>query len=113
MFFKQRESKSGSDHLADSEIIDTVLTKVSKNPYDANNTYRLARTPFIKLNAQRKFPVETVSIDKLAEIRVRKQFDLGLNSKTVRFLLFHGQGLFGKPDFTDSPTSPRGSGWSS
>ena len=72
---------------ADSEIIDTVLTKVSKRTLyaDANNTYRLARRlPFIKLNAQRKFPVEImVSIDKLAEIRVHGGSNLtsaGLNS---------------------------------
>ena len=72
---------------ADSEIIDTVLTKVSKRTLyvDANNTYRLARRlPFIKLNAQRKFPVEImISIDKLSEIRVHGASNLtsvGLNS---------------------------------
>ncbi len=75
---------------ADSEIIDTVLTKVSKRTLyvDANNTYRLARRlPFIKLNAQRKFPVEImVSIDKLAEIRVHGGSNLtsaGLNSDNL------------------------------
>ena len=73
--------------FADSEIIDTVLTKVSKRTLyaDANNTYRLARRlPFIKLNAQRKFPVEImISIDKLSEIRVHGASNLtsvGLNS---------------------------------
>jgi len=72
---------------ADSEIIDSVRTRVSKRTLyvDANNTYRLARRlPFLKLNAQRKFPVEImISIDKLTEIRVHGGSNLtstGLNS---------------------------------
>jgi hypothetical protein len=72
---------------ADSEVIDSVLTRVSKRTLyvDANNTYRLARRlPFVKLNAQRKFPVEImISIDKLTEIRVLGGSNLtseGLNS---------------------------------
>ena len=59
---------------ADSEIIDSVITRVrDKTLYvEANNTYELARRlPFLKLNAKRKFPVEIiVSIDRLKEIRV-------------------------------------------
>ena len=76
---------------ADSEIIDTVLTKVSKRTLyvDANNTYQLARRlPFIKLNAQRKFVEIIVSIDKLTEIRVHGGSNLtsaGLNSTNCPF----------------------------
>ena len=59
---------------ADSEIIDSVITRVrDKTLYvEANNTYELARRlPFLKLNAKRRFPVEIiVSIDRLKEIRV-------------------------------------------
>lgn len=59
---------------ADSEIIDSVITKVrDKTLYvEANNTYELTRRlPFLKLNAKRSFPVEIiVSIDRLKEIRV-------------------------------------------
>jgi len=68
---------------ADSEIIDSVVTKVSKRTLyiDANNTYQLARRlPFVKLNAQRKFPVEImISIDKLSEIRVHGGSNLTSN----------------------------------
>jgi hypothetical protein len=59
---------------ADSEIIDSVITRVrGKTLYlEANNTFELARRlPFLKLNAKRRFPVEiVVSIDRLKEIRV-------------------------------------------
>jgi hypothetical protein len=72
---------------ADSEIIDSVITRVrDKTLYlEANNTYELARRlPFLKLNAKRKFPVEIiVSIDKLKEIRVHGASNLtstGLSS---------------------------------
>ena len=60
--------------FADSEIIDSVYTKVrSKTLYiDANNTYSLARRiPFIRINAERKYPVEIiVSTENLKEIRL-------------------------------------------
>lgn len=59
---------------ADSEIIDSVITRVrGKTLYlEANNTFELVRRlPFLKLNAKRRFPVEiVVSIDRLKEIRV-------------------------------------------
>lgn len=75
---------------ADSEIIDSVLTKVSQRTLyvDANNTYRLSRRlPFLKLDARRKFPVEImISIDELEEIRVHGGSNLtsvGLNSEKL------------------------------
>lgn len=59
---------------ADSEIIGSVQTRVSQKTLliDANNTFNLARRlPFIRLNAERKFPVEIIiSIGKLQEIRL-------------------------------------------
>jgi len=75
---------------ADSEIIDSVITRVrDKTLYlEANNTYELARRlPFLKLNAKRKFPVEIiVSIDRLKEIRVHGASNLtstGLSSENL------------------------------
>jgi len=74
VFLKKGKRNRETTVYADSEIIDSVITKVSKRTLyvDANNTYQLARRlPFVKLNARRKFPVEImVSIDKLKEIRV-------------------------------------------
>ena len=77
---------------ADSEIIGTVLTKVSKEPFRGCQQHLSAcpQAPFIKLNAQRKFPVEIiVSIDKLTEIRVHGGSNLtsaGLNSDKLSVL---------------------------
>lgn len=74
VFLKKGKRNREAMIYADSEIIDSVVTKVSKRTLyiDANNTFQLARRiPFVKLNAQRKFPVEImVSIDKISEIRV-------------------------------------------
>ena len=68
---------------ADSEIIDSVITRVrDKTLYvEANNTYEIARRlPFLKLSAKRKFPVEViVSIDRLREIRVHGASNLTSN----------------------------------
>ncbi len=59
---------------ADSEIINSVIVKVSKRTLfiDANNTYNIARRlPFIRLQAERKFPVEIiVSIESIKGIRL-------------------------------------------
>ena len=60
--------------FADSSIINEVQTKVSlKTLYiDANNTYSLARRiPFVRLRAERKYPVEIMlSIGSLKGIRL-------------------------------------------
>ncbi len=65
---------------ADSSIIDNIQTSVSlKTLYiDANNTYSLARRiPFVRLKAERKYPVEIiVSVEKLKEIRLFENSNL-------------------------------------
>ena len=73
---RQREAKV----YADSEIIESVLSKVSQKTLfiDANNTYNIARRlPFIRLVAERKYPVEViVSIQNIEEIRLMGQSNL-------------------------------------
>ena len=73
---RQREAKV----YADSEIIESVMTKVSQKTLfiDANNTYNIARRlPFIRLVAERKYPVEViVSIQNVEEIRLLGQSNL-------------------------------------
>ena len=78
---------------ADSEIIDSVVTHVSQKTLyiDANNSYKLSRRlPFIRLKAERTFPVEVIiSIDKLSEIRL-----LGQSSLTTQKLVSRDLSLF-------------------
>ena len=78
---------------ADSEIIDSVVTHVSQKTLyiDANNSYKLSRRlPFIRLKAERTFPVEVIiSIDKLSEIRL-----LGQSSLTTQKLVSKDLSLF-------------------
>lgn len=87
VFLREGKRNREATVYADSEIIDSVITRVrDKTLYlEANNTYELARRlPFLKLNAKRKFPVEIiVSIDRLKEIRVHGASNLtsiGLSS---------------------------------
>ena len=65
---------------ADTEIIDSIQVQVSQKTLfiDANNTYEIARRlPFLRLKAERTFPVEIViSIDGLREIRLLGQSNL-------------------------------------
>lgn len=65
---------------ADAEIIDSIQVRVSQKTLfiDANNTYEIARRlPFLRLKAERTFPVEIViSIDELKEIRLLGQSNL-------------------------------------
>lgn len=79
---------------ADSEIITSIKTRVSKKTLhiDANNTYNLARRlPFLKIKAQRKYPVEiVVSIESMKEIRLLEQSNLtaeNLNSDTLSIFM--------------------------
>lgn len=79
---------------ADSEIISSIKTQVSKKVLyiDANNTYNLARRlPFLKIKAQRKYPVEiVVSIESIKEIRLLEQSNLtaeNLNSDTLSIFM--------------------------
>ncbi len=78
---------------ADSKIIDSVVTKVSQKTLfiDANNTFNFARRlPFIRLNAERKFPVEIiVSIGMLKDIRL-----LGQSNLTAEFIESNNLSLF-------------------
>ena len=66
--------------FADSSIMENIsLTVRDRTLYlDANNTYDLARRlPFIKLSAERIFPVEIlVNTDKLSEIRLNERSNL-------------------------------------
>ena len=81
--------------FADSEIIDSVYTKVkSKTLYiDANNTYSLARRiPFIRINAKRKYPVEIiVSIDRLKEIRLLENANLTVEKISTEKVSFFSE----------------------
>lgn len=65
---------------ADSEIIDSISLRVrEKTLYvDANNTFSLTRRlPFLKVSAERKFPVEIIlSVDQLNEIRIHEKSNL-------------------------------------
>ena len=65
---------------ADAEIIQSIKTEVSRKTLfiDANNTYNIARRlPFIRLNAERTYPVEiVVSIEEIREIRLLGQSTL-------------------------------------
>ncbi|MBT7649799.1 MAG: hypothetical protein HN553_02350 [Opitutae bacterium] len=81
--------------FADSEIIDSVYTKVkSKTLYiDANNTYSLARRiPFIRINAERKYPVEIiVSVDSLKEIRLLENANLTVKELSTEKVSFFSE----------------------
>ena len=65
---------------ADTEIIQSIKTEVSRKTLfiDANNTYNIARRlPFIRLNAERTYPVEiVVSVEEIREIRLLGQSNL-------------------------------------
>ena len=72
----------------------SIKTLVSKKTLhiDANNTYNLARRlPFLKIKAQRKYPVEiVVSIESIKEIRLLEQSNLtaeNLNSDTLSIFM--------------------------
>ena len=79
---------------ADTEIIHSIKTEVlTKTLFiDANNTYNIARRlPFIKLKAERKYPVEIViSIEDIREIRLLGQSNLTaqkLNSEEISLFM--------------------------
>ena len=79
---------------ADTEIIHSIKTEVlTKTLFiDANNTYNIARRlPFIKLKAERKYPVEIViSIEDIREIRLLGQSNLTaqkLNSEEISIFM--------------------------
>ncbi len=80
VFLKKGKRLREASVYADSEIIKSVFTKVSQKTLfiDANNTYNIARRiPFIRLKAERKYPVEVVvSIEKIEEIRLLGQSNL-------------------------------------
>ena len=72
---------------ADSEIISSIKAEVSRKTLfiDANNTYNIARRlPFIKLKAERTYPVEIViSIDEIREIRLLGQSNLTAQNLSI------------------------------
>ena len=80
VFLKKGKRLREAKVYADSEIIKSVITKVSQKTLfiDANNTYNIARRiPFIRLKAERKYPVEViVSIEKIDGIRLLGQSNL-------------------------------------
>ena len=80
VFLKKGKRLREATIYADSEIIESVVTKVSQKTLfiDANNTYNIARRiPFIRLKAERKYPVEVVvSIQKIEEVRLLGQSNL-------------------------------------
>jgi hypothetical protein len=78
---------------ADTEIIQSIKTEVSRKTLfiDANNTYNIARRlPFIRLNAERTYPVEiVVSIEEIREIRLLGQSNLtAKNLRAQKISLF-------------------------
>jgi len=70
--------------FADSSIINEVQTRVNlKTLYiDANNTYSLARRiPFVRLRAERKYPVEIMlSVESLKGIRLLENSNITAKS---------------------------------
>ena len=100
MFLSNREKEMEKQKIyADAEIIDLVHLHVSERTLfiDANNTLTIRRRlPFLKLSAERKFPVEVViSIDRLEEIEVHENSNLtctnlsGSNIKVFEFQRTH------------------------
>mgnify|MGYP003970258491 FL=1 len=90
VFLKRGTRLREAKIYADSEIINSVLTKVSQKTLfiDANNTYNIARRlPFIRLKAERKFPVEViVSVHNIDEIRVLGQSNVTAENITSKNL---------------------------
>jgi hypothetical protein len=90
VFLKKGKRLREAKIYADSEIINSVLTKVSQKTLfiDANNTYNIARRlPFIRLKAERKFPVEIiVSVDNIDEIRALGQSNVTAEDITSKNL---------------------------
>ena len=80
VFIKPGKRNGEAKIYADAEIIDLVRLHVSERTLfiDANNTFTVRRRlPFLKLSAERKFPVEVVvSIDRLEEIEVHENSNL-------------------------------------
>lgn len=80
VFLEEGKRNREATLYADSEIIDSVITRVSQRTLyiDANNTFALGRRlPFVRLNAKRIFPVEIIiSIDNLREINVHDTSNL-------------------------------------
>ena len=79
---------------ADTEIFQSIKTEVSRKTLfiDANNTYNIARRlPFIRLNAERTYPVEiVVSIEEIRQIRLLGQSNLtaeNLSAKKISLFM--------------------------
>ena len=74
VFVRKGEKRGKISIFADTQIIDSVVARVSRRTLflDANNSYSFQRRiPFVKINATRKFPVEImVSVNDLSEIRI-------------------------------------------
>lgn len=83
VFIEKGKKRGKMSIYADSEIIDSVVAKVQEKTLflDANNSFKIGRRiPFIRLNAERKFPVEVViSVEKISEITLLDQSNLTCN----------------------------------
>ena len=73
VFVKKGDKRGKISIFADSQIINSVVARVSQKTLfiDANNSFEFQRRiPFVKFNASRKFPVEIiVSVKEISEIR--------------------------------------------
>ena len=73
VFVKKGDKRGRISIFADSQIINSVVARVSQKTLfiDANNSFAFQRRiPFVKFSATRKFPVEViVSVKELSEIR--------------------------------------------
>lgn len=80
VFIRKGQRNREAYVYADSEIIDNIQLKVSDRTLflDANNTFFLQRRlPFLKLQAERTFPVEILlSVDQLTNIGVHENSNL-------------------------------------
>ena len=94
VFLKKGKRLREATIYADSEIINFIKAKVSRKTLfiDANNTYNIARRlPFIRLKAERTYPVEIIiSIEDVSEIRLLGQSNLtaqNLSTKEVSLIM--------------------------
>lgn len=94
VFVEKGEKRGKVSIYADSQIMDGVRAEVSRKTLylDANNSFSIQRRiPFVKLRAERTFPVEIlVSVDQVEEIRLLDRSNLtcrGINGESLQ--IFH------------------------
>lgn len=108
VFVKKGDNRGKISIFADSQIINSVVARVSQKTLfiDANNSFAFQRRiPFVKFNATRKFPVEIiVSVKEVSEIRALEGANLTCSEfSSSRLKVFHsGTGKI----FLDNINSP-------